>query len=116
MKPLAASVAVILCCLLAAACTEAELHPSFDLKVGDCIEEAGLGEHESVKHVSCSAPGALRVVAVFDASYKDWPGQTVIDAEADRRCPSSATSYYRPTKESWQQGDDREIVCLVEAY
>jgi len=115
MKLLAASVVVILFCLLAVAC-EAKLDPSFDLKMGDCIEETGLGEHYSVKHVSCSAPGALRVVAVFDASYKDWPGQTVIEAEAERRCPWSATSYFVPTKESWEQGGDREIVCLVEAY
>jgi hypothetical protein len=115
MKLLAASVVVILFCLLAVAC-ESKLDPSFDLKVGDCIEPAGLAEQYSVKHVSCSAPGALRVVAVFDASYKDWPGQGVIEAEADRRCPSSAASYFVPTKKSWEQGGDREIVCLVEAY
>ena len=115
MKLLAASVVVILFCLLALAC-EAKLDPSFDLKVGDCIENQAIGEYESVRHVSCSAPGALRVVAVFDASYKDWPGQAVIEAEAVRRCPSSAASYFVPTKKSWEQGGDREIVCLVEAY
>jgi hypothetical protein len=119
MKLLVASVAAILCCLLAVAC-EAELDPSFNLEVGDCIEDAPVGEHESVKHVSCSAPGALRVLAAFDSSYEFWPGETLIGTEAESGCASSAgysssAGYYAPTKESWEQGGDREIVCLGEA-
>ena len=113
MKLFATSVLAILCCVLAVAC-EAELDPSFDLEVGDCIEHPEVGEYESVKRVSCSAHGALRVVAIFDSSYENWPGDAVIGAEADRRCPSSSTGNWLPTKESWEQVGDREIVCAAE--
>jgi hypothetical protein len=115
VKPLAASVGIVLCCLVAVAC-DAKVDPSFDLNVGDCVEDQAFGEHYSVKQVNCSEPGALRVVHVFDVvGYSAWPGDSVMDSEAYLGCPWSATGYYVPTKESWEQAGDRKIVCLAKA-
>ena len=56
------------------------------------------------------------MAAVFDMSGgDDFPGVDDVDQAAIQGCPEDTVTYLFPTEESWEQIDDREIVCLVEA-
>ncbi|HET8944660.1 MAG TPA: hypothetical protein VFO59_07755, partial [Dehalococcoidia bacterium] len=100
---------------------EATLDESLtNFTVGECIadqsDEVKDVEVESADHVSCDTPGALRVTAVFDMSGgDDFPGIDAVDQAALQGCPEDTVTYMFPTEESWEQIDDREIVCLAEA-
>lgn len=100
---------------------EATLDESLtNFTVGECIadqsDEVKDVEVESADHVSCDTPGALRVTAVFDMSGgEDFPGIDAVDQAALQGCPEDTVTYMFPTEESWEQIDDREIVCLAEA-
>lgn len=88
-----------------------------DLEVGDCIKDPNVGfaaeEVFSVDHVDCGEPGALRVTRVFDIiEYDVYPGDAAIDARATSGCPFDATLVLFPTRESWNDADDREVVCF----
>ena len=84
-----------------------------DLEVGDCVEERS-GEIETLKHIDCSEPDALRVVAVFDLTDSGgWPGQAAIQVQAYQQC-SWVPWVLGPTKDAWEKADDRRVVCLEE--
>jgi len=88
-----------------------------DFEVGDCIQDPNAGfvgdEVESLDHVDCSEPGTLRVIRVFQITqYDDYPGDAAIDSLVDSRCPFDTTVSLFPTRESWNEADDREVVCF----
>ena len=88
-----------------------------DLEVGDCIEDpdifVGVEEVGSLDHVDCGEPGALRVTRVFDiTTYDDYPGDAVIDSLASSVCSFDSALVLFPTRESWNQAADREVVCF----
>ena len=88
-----------------------------DLEIGDCIRdpEASLVAEEvgSLDHVDCGDPGTLRVTQVFDITgYDDYPGDTVIDSVASSGCSSDSVLILFPTSDSWNQADDREVICF----
>ena len=99
------------------ACT-GELDPSItDFEVGDCIKDPSIGlareEVESLDRVDCSEPGTLRATQVFQITrYDDYPGDAVIESLASSRCPLDADLLFFPTRESWNDADDREVVCF----
>lgn len=100
----------------------------FSLKVGTCFNGSLEGELKDVETVTCSEPHGSEVYAVFDAPGSSWPGENSLVRLADRGCLSSFKAfvgeeyeysewyiaYLYPTKDSWEQIDDREITCVVE--
>ena len=105
---------------------------AFDIRVGDCFNDtsaslSGADEVASVPAVPCADNHDNEVYAVFNISGDSYPGEDAVDSMAfdgclDRFAPfvgrayeTSALDFFAmyPTRESWNQLGDREIVCAV---
>lgn len=103
---------------------------AFRIRVGDCLAAIALGVIESVDAVPCSEPHASEVYGAFNILTPEeaaFPGTASINAQADDGCYSRfagfvgfpyersvyETSSITPTKDSWEQLHDREVLCLV---
>lgn len=101
----------------------------FELEVGDCLTSAAMSsttEVQSVPKVDCSAPHTYEVYYEFEMTETTYPGQSAIDAAAEKcidspyetfvgtayNSSSLNVTYFYPTTESWAQGD-REISCMI---
>lgn len=101
----------------------------FELDEQDCFDAAG-SEVETVTVVACESPHTYEVFAVFDHEADDddpYPGDEAIGEYADSRCQPlfedyvgidyEASMYWitsvTPSDETWESGDDREIVCAL---
>ncbi len=101
----------------------------FELETGDCFS-ADADVVESVTVVDCEDPHTYEVFGVFDHEADDdepYPGDDAILEYADTRCQplfedyvaaDYQTSIYwitsvTPSTETWDEGDDREIVCAL---
>lgn len=87
----------------------------FDVRTGDCLaEEEDLSDEvDTILVVPCDGPWSFAVLSSFlldDA--EDYPGESVIDAEAVERCDFAMTSTLFPTTASWRIGD-RTVNCLL---
>ncbi len=107
----------------------------FELRVGDCFDDAGVfdgGDTVELARVAglpCSDPHDNEVYAVFDLEPADFPGDREVADAAFARClerfsafvgrdyetSSLAVLPIYPTRESWTRDDDREVVCAVHA-
>lgn len=102
----------------------------FSLAVGDCFDdEAGADEEiTSVPMVDCDEPHDNEVYHVFDLEdAADYPGDAAVQEAADEGCldafePFVGTPYLdseleyftiTPTAQSWEDADDREVICSV---
>ncbi|MEX2236709.1 MAG: hypothetical protein WEB00_04120 [Dehalococcoidia bacterium] len=108
-----AGLGVGLVALLVAGCEEGNV---LDLKEGDCIEELPDGDSVSnVDIIDCDDEGAnyqvLNIVTVADG---DYPGTAELDVEAQENCDPGTLTYLAPSEETWEEEDDRAIVCFGE--
>jgi hypothetical protein len=99
----------------------------FSLSVGDCFNSPPTGEVDSVDRVSCSDSHKFEVYGMFDLTGSSWPGESTVKARAADGCLSRFASYVgvgyddsdwyysvlTPTQDSWNRGDDREVVCML---
>ena len=86
-----------------------------DLEAGDCVGGVGLGDVAELDTVDCSEPGAFRVTNTFAITdFDSFPGFNAIDQIADSRCALDASLWLVPTEESWNEADDRLVVCFAE--
>ena len=109
---------------------------AFDLKAGTCVmppKEVTVSVDE-VDVVGCTKPHTQEVYAVVKyraatsaAAVTDFPGGTALKKFADGTCaeryedyvgipyPDSSLffTYLLPSARSWDQGGDRDVVCLV---
>ena len=102
---------------------------AFDIRVGDCFDDSdGWGDEiSSLPGVPCSEPHDNEVFAVFDLNVNTFPegnalGEMVFDACLDRFQGFVGRDYESssldimtlyPSRESWSQRNDREVVCAV---
>ena len=104
---------------------------AFRIRVGDCISTSVVaGELESVDAVPCSEPHASEVYDAFNILTPQdapFPGTESINAQADAGCYSRFAEFVgrryessiydfgsiTPTKDSWEQIHDREVLCLI---
>jgi hypothetical protein len=102
---------------------------AFQMRVGDCFDDGSTFSDEevnSVPGVPCAQPHDNEVYAVFDVSATTFPGDKMADMaheqcvqrfeafvgkDYDSSSLDVATLY--PTRESWQQQNDREVICAV---
>ena len=123
----AVSVLIGLVCVLAVSCGQGS---AFSLEVGDCLDEPRGGEFSDVDKVSCDEPHELEVFALVDypgGNDAPFPGADRLEQAAldlcfaffedyvDRPYPESLLDIatFNPTRDSWNEIDDREIVCLL---
>lgn len=105
---------------------------ALSVKLGDCFKEPiappeGINEVAEVVVVPCSSPHQGEVIAGFDLPDGDYPGDDAVGTAGNERCTSEfATligtpfeesaldvSTYQPTESSWEELDDREVLCVV---
>jgi len=101
----------------------------FDLEEGDCFRASG-DQIETVTVVDCDGTHIYEVFAVFDHEADDaaaYPGDDAILEYADSGCQPLFEDYVgidyessiywitsvTPSAETWDGGDDREIVCTL---
>ncbi len=101
---------------------------AFRIRLGDCIQNPGEGEFESVAAVPCAQPHDSEVYHAFMlADRPTFPGMEATFAEADEGCyeafgrfvgqtyENSTLDYatISPTEVTWNEIDDREVLCLI---
>jgi hypothetical protein len=104
----------------------------FDVAVGDCLnpgEELGV-EITDIDAVPCAEPHTHEVFALPEYDEDDvFPGEEKLRNFADARCMDSFStytgseylesnlyfSYLQPSIRSWNEGDDRRVVCVIVA-
>ncbi|HET7609557.1 MAG TPA: septum formation family protein [Gammaproteobacteria bacterium] len=102
---------------------------AFQVRVGDCFDDGSAFEGDEVNSVAgvpCSKPHDNEVYAVFDVAEQSFPGEALggmahegclerfeafVGKDYDSSSLDIATMY--PSRESWQQQHDREVICAV---
>jgi hypothetical protein len=98
-------------------------------EVGDCVDSSQMDDTNvtEIPTVDCTEAHDAQVVGKFDLEDGDYPGTDAIATEADAGCTeafedfigvaadqsSLQISYVYPTEQSWDQADDREILCFA---
>ena len=101
---------------------------AFSIRVGDCTNDQEDGsEISSVIAIPCSEPHDNEFYHSFQISHPEFPGEDIVFEEGYEGCynqfeafvgidyESSVLDIYTlyPTKESWDQQNDREILCAL---
>lgn len=105
----------------------------FELRPGDCLypDDEAVGEIENIQAVPCDEPHTQEVFAVPEFPTDDdvYPGEGEIKQFADASCLEAFAeytgtdyldsnlyfSYLHPSLDSWNSGDDRQVVCVIVA-
>jgi len=100
----------------------------FTIKVGDCLNDAtAQGTVTTAPIVPCSQPHDSEAYKSISMANGKFPGDTAVKDQADTGCAAAfptfigisyddsslKISYYFPTQDSWNNRDDREILCTV---
>ena len=108
---------------------EAGTLSAFEVGVGDCFDDGAFmgDEVRDIPAVPCAEPHDNEVYATFDMPGVEWPGDDVLDQLAMAECYDrfkaaigksyedsliDFTTMY-PSERSWNQGGDREVVCIA---
>lgn len=101
---------------------------AFKIAVGDCLNTpSALDEISEVEGVPCTEPHNAQAYHAYDLTDGDYPGLAFVQSDSQEQCLANfagfmgidfANSPYYistlyPTQESWDLGDDREVLCLV---
>lgn len=103
---------------------------AFSIKLGDCLNGAATGSIESMEGVPCSTPHDVEAYHVFNMPDGVYPGDAAVSETAGNACFDAfepfvghpyETSIYdistlAPSLESWNEIDDREVLCLMDNY
>ena len=109
--------------------TEASDADAFALRVGDCLESMDWGGAEltTVPVIPCAEAHESEVYAAVDLADGAFPGDDAIATQADEFCygeyqgfvgvawedSAFEYGYMSPTQASWEEGDDREVLCVI---
>lgn len=100
----------------------------FAIKVGDCFDEVDYdAQVDEVSGQACNEAHIYEVYHSFDITADAFPGDASVIDSAQTGClaafegfvgiayDASALdiSYLYPTEDSWNLGDDREVLCMV---
>ncbi len=121
--------------LLLAACTDGDNSAStevdaFDVAVGDCINLPAADEQRisSFESVECNAPHDAEIFELFDLTdAAEFPGTDAVSTEAQAGCIDAfepfvgidydssrfLLTFVPPSEQSWNEADDREVICIV---
>jgi hypothetical protein len=101
---------------------------AFSFRPGDCWDDPPLDQVvDSVAAVPCTQPHDAEVYAVFDLDLPEYPGDDEVGTAAESGCIGRFAEftgveyaasrlevvYLNPTQESWDEEDDRSVVCSV---
>lgn len=110
-----------------AACSSTEVAAN-NLEVGDCTDQDLSGAVAEVDTVDCDESHTAEVYEVFDIEGDDFPGSSEVNNLATEGCQGDAfedyvgvpyaeseifATYLVPTEETWNEADDRTVICLA---
>jgi Septum formation len=100
-----------------------------DLEVGDCVVDRDTLESSDISTVDCGEDHVFELYAKVDLDEDaDYPGDQQIEAQAQEVCGGDSFEEYVgvpfvdseifmfpvwPTEETWEQADDRTILCFA---
>jgi hypothetical protein len=99
----------------------------FSLRVGDCFDDHDPGDVQRVAALPCDEDHDNEVFATFDLAEGTWLGDDEVTRLGQEGCnerfsgaigasyEESVLEFYpmTPTEGSWDDRDDREIVCVA---
>lgn len=116
-----------------AACSQ----PLATAEVGACLVYSELEADQAegiteIPTVECTEEHDGQVIGKFDMEDGDFPGADAVTAAADEGCAAAFTefvgvapeestlpiayiNYVYPTEETWNQANDREILCIAQS-
>jgi hypothetical protein len=101
---------------------------AFDIRLGDCFNDGSAsGEITSIDGVPCSEPHDNEVFALVNLTQSSFPGDEAMEALAFETCLKKFEAFVGkdyessqldifpiyPTRQSWNELDDREVVCAL---
>jgi hypothetical protein len=100
---------------------------AFSIKVGDCVGKLDGDSAQELPLMPCDQAHFWEAYASSKLDGTDFPGTSQVNDLSDKACGSAfkgfvgiaiddskyEVTYLSPTKESWTQAQDREVVCLV---
>ena len=100
---------------------------SFAVRVGDCLDKLPTDSTDRLSLRPCAQSHYWEAFASTTLTGDDYPGNSTVRDQANRACSDAFTSFVgvtvkssklsltmlTPTKDTWTQADDREVVCLV---
>lgn len=105
---------------------------AFRIRLGDCLNGATTGLIESMEGVPCTSPHDVEVYYAFNLpeGNGEYPGDDAVGEAAGERCYDAFAGFVgtdyessvygfttlSPSSASWDQLDDREVLCLIANY
>lgn len=107
--------------------TAAATTDSFSVRVGDCLDRLPTDAAAELPLLPCDQPHYWEAFATSTLVGDDYPGNAAVRDQADKACSAEFADFVgvkvdtskldltmlTPTKETWTQAGDREVVCLV---
>jgi hypothetical protein len=107
--------------------TAAATTDAFSIKVGDCVGKLTGDTAEELTLVPCAEAHYWEAFAASNLTGEDFPGNSEIKDQSDKACTAAfegfigiaaddskyEVTFLSPTRETWAQASDREVVCLV---
>jgi hypothetical protein len=103
---------------------------AFAVQTGDCFNIPEEELIQSLEAVPCSQPHDAEAFDSFKQSGDTWPGQDAVSEASAWGCYERFETfvgipwdeseldfwYLEPTRESWEEGDDREVICAITSF
>ncbi|MGC4084705.1 MAG: septum formation family protein [Vicinamibacterales bacterium] len=100
---------------------------SFSVRVGDCLDKLPTDSTAKISLLPCAQPHYWEAFASPTLAGDDFPGNSAVRDQAESACTDAFQGFVgvaaksskldltmlTPTKETWTQAGDREVVCLV---
>lgn len=97
------------------------------IRPGDCFDDQDDQSPGEIPVVPCEEPHDNEAFALVRVRGDDWPGQAALTDEAAARCREEfrryrgaavegselGIFYLLPSRETWEDDDDRTIVCAL---
>jgi hypothetical protein len=107
--------------------TAAATTDAFSIKVGDCVGKLDGDTAQKLPLTPCGQAHFWEAYASSTLDGSDFPGTSQVNDLSNKACSAEfkgftgiaqddskyEVTYLSPTKESWTQAQDREVVCLV---
>lgn len=107
--------------------TAAATTDAFSIKVGDCVGKVDGDSTDKLPLLPCAEKHSWEAFAANDLTGTDFPGNAEVKDQAEKACGVAfedfigiaaedsryEVTFLTPTRETWTQAGDREVVCLV---
>jgi hypothetical protein len=99
-----------------------------NLEAGDCVEDEATLTSSEADAIDCDEDHVFEVMGKFDVDDGDFPGADELSAQGEDRCKGDIFEDYigvpyvesefeassiTPTEETWNEADDRTIICVA---